>query len=184
MQIGTYDVHAPLMLGGDRSEAEVLGAAVWLWMHSPQHRDLPLHALPTVLLPIIKHQHYMLVSRGTQPLFFLSWMWLSVEAEARYLTQPAILVQEDDWASGDRLWLRDWIAPFGDVRAMRRLVGAVLFPEHCFRSLYHRGAQRGKRVMNFKGDQISHPQARAWRAANPLSVSLPEYPQDQSRMLP
>lgn len=184
MQTGAYDVHAPLMLGGDLSEAEVLGAAVWLWMHSSQHRDLPLHALPTVLLPIIKHQHYMLVSRGTQPLFFLSWMLLSAEAEARYLTQPAILVKEDDWASGDRLWLRDWIAPFGDVRVMRRLVGAVLFPEHCFRSLYHRGAQRGKRVMNFKGDQVSHPQARAWRVANPLSVSLPEYPQDRSRMLP
>ncbi|TQI81355.1 cytolysin-activating lysine-acyltransferase [Serratia fonticola] len=181
MQIGAYDVHAPQILGGDRSEAEVLGAAVWLWMHSPQHRDLPLHALPTVLLPIIKHQYYMLVSRGTQPLFFLSWMWLNVEAEQRYLTQPAILVQEDDWASGDRLWLRDWIAPFGDVRAMRRLVGAALFPEQCFRALYHRGAETGQRVINFKGDQVSHSQARVWRAANPLSVSLPEYPHADER---
>jgi len=172
MQMGGYDVHAPLLLGGERSEAEALGAAVWLWMHSLQHRDLPLHALPAVLLPIIKHQHYMLVSRGTQPLFFLSWMWLNVEAERRYLTQPAILVQEDDWSSGDRLWLRDWVAPFGEVRAMRRLVGGALFPELCFRALYHRGAETGQRVMNFKGDQVSQSQARVWRAANPLSVSL------------
>lgn len=54
MQIGSYEVHSPMIVGGDMSEAEVLGAAVWLWMHSAQHRDLPLHALPTVLLPIIK----------------------------------------------------------------------------------------------------------------------------------
>ena len=181
MQIGAYDVHAPLMLGGDRSEAEVLGASVWLWMHSPQHRDLPLHALPTVLLPIIKHQHYLLVSRGTQPLFFMSWMWMNAEAEARYLTQPAILVQEADWACGYRLWIRDWVAPFGETRAMRRLVTHSLFPDRCFRSLYHRGAEKGQRVINFKGDQISHAQARAWRAAHPLSVSLPETPHVDER---
>ena len=119
MQSGIYDVHAPLLLGGERSEAEVFGAAVWLWMHSPQHRDLPLHALPTVLLPIIKHQHYLLVSREGRPVFFMSWMSLDNEAERRYLSQPAIMVQESDWLSGDRLWIRDWIAPFGDTRAMQ-----------------------------------------------------------------
>lgn len=176
MQIGAYNVHAPLMLGGDRSEAEVLGAAVWLWMHSPQHRDFPLYTLPTVLLPIIKHQYYMLVSRDSNPLFFISWMWLNDHAEQRYLTSAEVQIQESDWASGDRLWIRDWIAPFGETRAMSRLVTSTLFSEHCFRSLYHRGSQSGKRVMNFKGDQISHQQARAWRVANPLSVSLPEGP--------
>jgi len=31
-------------------------------------------------------------------------------------------------------------------------------------------------VKNAKGKQVSHQHARAWRAANPLSVSLPEYP--------
>ncbi|MBF1995119.1 toxin-activating lysine-acyltransferase [Serratia symbiotica] len=184
MQIGTYDVHAPLILGGDRSEAEVLGAAVWLWMHSSQHRDFPLYTLPTVLLPIIKHQHYMLVSLDANPLFFISWMWLNDQAEQRYLTSAEVQIREGDWASGNRLWIRDCIAPFGEIRAMSRLVTETLFPEHCFRSLYHRGAQRGKRVMNFKGAQVSHQQARAWRMAHPLSVSLPEYPQDRSRMLP
>ena len=176
MQTGAYDVHAPLLLGGDRSEAEVFGAAVWLWLHSPQHRDLPLHALPTVLLPIIRHQHYMLVSRGSQPLCFISWMWLNAAAEARYLTQPAILVQEADWASGERLWIRDWIAPFGESRAMSGLVTRMLFPDRCFRALYHRGAETGQRVMNFRGQQVSAGQARAWRATHPLSVLVPEWP--------
>ena len=176
MQIGPYDIHSPMIVGGDMSEAEVFGAAVWLWMHSAQHRDLPLHALPTVLLPIIKRQQYALVSRDARPLFFLSWMWLDDIAEQRYLTQPAISVQDRDWASGERMWIRDWIAPFGDTMAMRRLVCNTLFPERCFRALYHRGAEKGQRVINFKGDRVSHQQARAWRAAHPLSVPVIEMP--------
>jgi len=180
MQSGIYDVHAPLLLGGERSEAEVLGAAVWLWMHSPQHRDLPLHALPTVLLPIIKHQHYLLVSREGRPVCFISWMSLDNAAERRYLSQPAIKVQENDWLSGDRLWIRDWIAPFGDTRAISRLVTDLLFPDRCFRSLYHQGKRRGQRVMNFKGRQISQQQARIWRAGAPLSVDIPEFPPAKS----
>lgn len=99
MKTGPYDVHSPMIIGGEISEAEAFGAAVWLWMHSPQHRDLPIHALPTVLLPIINRQQYVLVSRGTTPRVFMSWMWLDDVAERRYLSQPAIMVQERDWAA-------------------------------------------------------------------------------------
>lgn len=179
MKTGPYDVHSPMIIGGEMSEAEAFGAAVWLWMHSPQHRDLPIHALPTVLLPIINCQQYVLVSRGTTPRVFMSWMWLDDIAERRYLSQPAIMVQERDWASGERMWIRDWIAPFGDTLSMRDLFGRILFPERCARALYHRGAEKGPRVINFKGDQVSHQQAIAWREANPLMVPLPEFPNGQ-----
>ncbi|MBN3154935.1 toxin-activating lysine-acyltransferase, partial [Pectobacterium brasiliense] len=37
--VNGYQLTAPL-LGGQFSEAEALGAAVWLWMHSEQHRDI------------------------------------------------------------------------------------------------------------------------------------------------
>lgn len=86
----------------------------------------------------------------------------------------AVAIRHSVTASGERMWIRDWIAPFGDTKAMRRLVGKTLFPERCFRALYHRGAEKGLRVINFKGDQVGHQQAIAWRAANPLSVCLPE----------
>jgi cytolysin-activating lysine-acyltransferase len=176
MQLGEFDVYCPMILGGERSEAEVLGAAVWLWMHSPQHRDIPLHALPTVLLPIIKLQQYALVSRNGKALFFLSWMWMDEDAERRYLTQPAIMVQESDWACGERMWIRDWIAPFGDTFAMRNLVGSALFPDRCLRALYHRGATKGTRVMNFRGDNVTHQQALEWRTAHPLSTPVKQMP--------
>lgn len=174
MQIGDYDVKSPLMLGGQESEAEVLGATVWLWMHSPMHRDAPLHALPTLLLPIIKRGQYVLVSRDARPVFFLSWAWLNPESEARYLTQPAIHMPQEDWDSGDRLWCCDWIAPFGHTRAMSQLVRQQIFPDSCWRALYHRGEARGKRVVTFHGARVSREAARHWRREHPLAVELPE----------
>ena len=113
MRNGKYDVLSPLYSGEPINEAEVLGAAVWLWMHSPLHRDAPLHTLPDLLLPVIKHRQYVITTEQGRPVFFMSWAWLSQEAEARYLTQPAILMPQSDWYSGDRMWVCDWVAPFG-----------------------------------------------------------------------
>lgn len=119
MRVGNLEIKAPLILGGEESEAEVLGATVWLWMHSPMHRDAPLHALPTLLLPIIKRRQYVLVIENDRPVFFLNWAWLNEEAEARYLTRPSIEMPEADWDSGNRIWFCDWIAPFGHTRDVR-----------------------------------------------------------------
>ncbi|MCF6687976.1 toxin-activating lysine-acyltransferase [Raoultella terrigena] len=174
MRTGQYEIKAPLIFGGVDNEAEVLGASVWLWMHSPMHRDAPLHALPTLLLPIIKRRQYVLVVENDRPAFFLSWAWLNQESEARYLTRPSIEMRETDWNSGDRMWFCDWIAPFGHTAAMNALMRQDIFADHCARALYHRGEQRGKRVVMFHGRRVSREQARSWRLAHPLAVDLPE----------
>jgi ACP:hemolysin acyltransferase (hemolysin-activating protein) len=174
MRIGNLDIKAPLLLGGEQNEAEVLGATVWLWMHSPMHRDAPLHTLPTLLLPIIKRQQYVLVVENERPVFFLSWAWLNEEAEARFLTRPSIEMKEEDWDSGDRIWFCDWIAPFGHTRAMQTLIRHDLFAEHCWRALYHRGAERGKRVAMFHGKHVTREAAQRWQLNHPLAAPLPQ----------
>jgi cytolysin-activating lysine-acyltransferase len=174
MRIGEYDIRAPLILGGEDSEAEAFGAAVWAVDAFTDAPRRPLHTLPTLLLPIIKRQQYVLASHQNQPVFFLSWAWMNQEAEARYLTQPAVNMLESDWNSGDRLWFCDWIAPFGHTREMRNLIAREIFPHLCMRALYHRGEQRGKRVVNFKGAQVSHQQAQQWWASHPLAVEPSE----------
>ncbi|MDZ7277220.1 toxin-activating lysine-acyltransferase [Pantoea eucrina] len=166
-----YHLTAPFLADGNINEAEVFGSAVWLWMHSAQHRDAPLHTLPDLLLPIVKARQFVIASRGDQPVFFLSWMWLDAEAEQRYLTQPAIFTRQQDWQSGDRLWIRDWIAPFGDTPLMRQFVLQELFPHHCFRAQYHRGAERGQRILDFHGSQVSRAAAHQWRQQQPAAVT-------------
>jgi cytolysin-activating lysine-acyltransferase len=46
--------------------------------------------------------------------------------------------------------------------------------DHCWRALYHRGAERGKRVVMFHGGRISRTTAREWQLKHPLTVNLPE----------
>ncbi|MWL73286.1 toxin-activating lysine-acyltransferase, partial [Escherichia coli] len=76
--------------------------------------------------------------------------------------------------SGDRIWFCDWIAPFGHTAAMSAPIRRDIFPDHVLRALYHRGAERGKRVMTFHGDRVSREQARVWQQQHPLAVNLPE----------
>lgn len=164
MRWNDFIVQAPLLLGGHAiSEAEVLGASVWLWMHSAMHRDAPLHVLPSILLPIIKRQQYVLVVQRQQPVFFLSWMWLDAQAEARYLREPTVMIQEEDWRCGDLLWFRDFIAPFGHVPAMKELLYEELFSYSCARFLWHKGALQRPRIKTFHGRGVSRDSFHAWK---------------------
>ena len=45
----------------------------------PLHRDAPLHTLPDLLLPVIKHRQYVVATEQGRPVFFMSQAWLSPE---------------------------------------------------------------------------------------------------------
>jgi len=174
MRYNGFTVHAPLILGGQESEAEMLGAAVWLWMHSEMHRDAPLHVLPVVLLPVIKRCQYVLVQEGDRPVFFLSWAWMDESAEQRYLHEQVITLPESDWCCGDRMWFRDFIAPFGHASQVFRLVREEIFPHHIARYLWHRGGEKGRRIKTFYGSRVTSDDIRQWKRAHPLSVTIPQ----------
>lgn len=160
-------VLAPALQGGEYSEAMVLGCVVWLWMHSSSHRRTPLQDLQRMLLPAIKSGQFVLVTEGDKPVFFLSWARFSPAAEARYLQLHASQLPETDWQSGERIWFLDWVAPFGHTHALRPLIKR-LFATHCWRALYHKGNERGLRVVHFRGLAVLPQEARAWCAANPV----------------
>lgn len=159
---------APGLIAQTWSEAEVLGSAVWLWLHSPAHRDMPLHTLPTLLLPAIKHRQFILASEAGRPVAYISWANFSADAEARYLQRHPLLMPEADWDCGDRLWMLDWVVPFGHSLRMSSLLRRQLFANRCWRSLHHRGDERGLRIMNLHGNALLPEEAGAWKAAHPV----------------
>jgi len=167
MRYDDLDVIAPLVLGGEFSESEVLGSAVWLWMHSAAHREMPLQMLSALLLPAIKNRQFVLASEEGKPVFYLSWASLSEEAEERYLQNSPQCMPAEDWSSGARIWFLDWVAPFGHSPQMRNLATRRLFPGWCARSLYHRGDETGLRVVNFRGLAVTPEEARFWFKNNP-----------------
>ena len=174
MEWNGYTVKCPLVLGGSLSEVEALGASVWLWMQSDRHKGAPLETLPTTLLPVIKEQQYVLAFKDSKPVFFMSWAWFDEEAEYCYLTQHHLMLREADWRSGKRMWVTDWVAPFGDTRQMAQLVLAQLFPDHCFRALWHHGNTRGLCVKRFQGGNVSRLEMAAWRMNHPLLADVRE----------
>lgn len=175
MRYGDFIVQAPLIFGGQVCEAEVLGASVWLWMHSSMHRDAPLYALPTVLVPIIKRRQYVLVSERERPVFFLSWMWLNEDAEQRYLKEATVMIKDEDWCCGERMWFRDFIAPFGHTHAMSRLLREEILPHHCARFLWHRGETIRPCIKTFRGNHVPRDEFQAWKLLSPPQTRLRQY---------
>lgn len=169
MRFQSLDVIAPAFSGDAYSEAEVLGSAVWLWMHSSFHRDFPLHTLSTLLLPVLKRKQFVFASENGKPVFFMSWAEMNAEAESRYIRQPAVCIRDEDWQSGDRTWIIDWVAPFGHTGVTQRLLSHQLFINRCVRSLYHRGNGKRTRVMQMHGVAVLPLEARHWFATNPTA---------------
>jgi cytolysin-activating lysine-acyltransferase len=168
MRYKNLDITAPQLTGEPFSEVEMLGAATWLWMHSKTHSPLPVGALATLLLPAIKRGQFVLAWEQGKPVVYTGWAQLSGDAESRYIKNPAYVMPETDWNSGDRIWILDWVAPFGHTHAMRQFVNTRLFVNHCFRGLYHRGADKGLRIMQWRGTALLPAEAEHWISTHPV----------------
>jgi cytolysin-activating lysine-acyltransferase len=160
-------IAAPGLIEQTWNEAEILGGAAWLWMHSTSHRDFPLHALSVLLLPAIKKRQFVFASESGQPVFYMSWAHFNLEAEKRYLAHSPLLMPEQDWNSGDRMWILDWVAPFGHTKTFSRILRQQLFAHRWARTLYHRGDERGLRIKTFMGAAVLPEEARHWFISNP-----------------
>ena len=167
MRYDDLDIIAPFVSGDAFNEAEVLGSVVWLWMHSAAHRNAPLHMLSALLLPAIKNRQFVLASESGKPVFYLSWASLSEDSERRYLRNPPQCMPAEDWASGERVWFLDWVAPFGHSLRLRSLMTRRLFPSWCARMLYHRGEAKGLRIKTFRGMAVTRQEACFWFEHNP-----------------
>ena len=179
MFFDTAQLHiiAPGLIEQTWSEAEVLGSATWLWMHSTSHQNLPLKTLSALLLPALKHRQFILASEAGCPVFYLAWANLNLEAEERYLKDHPVHMRHDDWISGERGWILDWVAPFGHTHVMSRLLARQLFANRFMRHLYHRGHEldryglkRGLTVKEFCGRAVLPQIAHHWFAANPIAT--------------
>ena len=178
MQHDAFTIIAPALQASGQSEAETLGAAVWLWMHAQPHRTMPLHALSNLMLPALRSGQFILAlaapshtsahsAQTPRPVAYLAWAYFSAEAESRYLNRPALAMRESDWCSGERMWFTDFLAPFGHARAFRTAVRQLL-PNFFARALYHRGDERGLRVQHFRGKQTTKAQAQQWWQGRPM----------------
>lgn len=171
MQHGNLRITAPALFATVHSESEIFGSAVWLAMQAKNKNQLPLRDLTHWLLPALKAQQFMLASEVWQdqhrPVAYMSWANLNAEVESRYVNNPDEGLDPQEWACGDRMWAIDWITPFGHSHVFSQAFRTLL-PNSCFKSLYHRGGDRGLRVQYFRGKNLSLEQARQWWRDKPI----------------
>lgn len=112
----------------------MLGEVVWLMAHSKLHRDWPIASIFQWIMPAFVHKQCRLYRRNGRPIAYVAWARMSKEAEEAYVLNPRSL-NPKDWVGGDRGWLVDWIAPFGDSALVMKDLREGLFRDEVGRAL-------------------------------------------------
>jgi cytolysin-activating lysine-acyltransferase len=157
----------------EKSEAELFGAMVWLWMHSSVHRQCPIHELGRLIVPALKSGQFVLALQNDalqQPVGLMTWANFDADTEQRYMRSLDRTLLPTDWQAGDRPWILDWVVPFGHSHAMSRSIRRLL-PNACFKSLYHKGDLTGMKALFFRGMNITQAQERQFWAARPSPIT-------------
>ncbi len=106
----------------------ILGNVVWLYQNSPSQRYLFFRDIEHRLMPALMADQFKLYlhsKSGGMPLAFVSWAYLSDEAEQAYMETQRIAPK--DWVSGKNLWLVDAVTPYADGQQLFQQVYEELF---------------------------------------------------------
>lgn len=179
----THHLQAPQLTGQPNRTCEAFGAAVWLWMQLPRQRQLALKNLEKRLLEPIQQGQYVLVCTGRHnrqrdPVALLLYAGLNARTESQYLRDPSAPLAATDWRSGDRLWLIDWVSPFGQSLPLRHQM-QELFARQTARSLLRHPQANASRVKTWRGDTCTSDAAHAWWHERPVLSgprSTPSWP--------
>lgn len=142
--------------------AAVLGEMCWLYSQSPLHQGWPMISIQQWLLPALMHKQYRIYHQGAKPVGFVTWAWLSQEVETAYVRNTRSL-QPKDWKSGDRGWILDYVAPFGDAKRIASDLKTNIFKDDVGRFLRTRKGSDVVKIMYVHGANAID-KARDWDA--------------------
>lgn len=147
-----------------RTGLSMLGEIAWLMAQSPLHRSWPLESLMQWVAPALALKQCRTYHRDQRPVAYVSWARLSRETEEAYVLNPRGL-QPANWNNGQRLWVIDLIAPFGDGGTVIRDLRTGLFRDEVVRALRVKPGDDQMRIIYLHGvdaatkarDESLHP---------------------------
>jgi cytolysin-activating lysine-acyltransferase len=134
-----------------------IGSIFMLYSKSALHSTWPVAIAMGYISPaILKEQFLMIFDAKNIPVAYASWAFLDLKNECKYINDPHSL-GVDDWCSGDRLWLMDFLSPFsGEVtKELFRLLTSDIFPNHVARSLRLKPDSGVAYIKSYGGKAIS-----------------------------
>lgn len=118
----------------------IVGEIIWLLSYSELHCHWPIGSIRQWVLPAIEHNQFRVYRRHGKPRGYVSWAWMSRVCEEAYISNTQSLNSEG-WQSGSRGWIIDFVAPFGDAKAMVKDLRHNIFPDQVGRALRtHKGS--------------------------------------------
>jgi cytolysin-activating lysine-acyltransferase len=107
-----------------------VGYALELLAQSEYHKKFSLgDYLCVEILPALwcGQSRFYLTPEGI-PAAMVTWAWLTEET-LREIEATGRALGQNEWTGGDRLFLNDWISPYGNVREYARDLMENLFPQ-------------------------------------------------------
>jgi cytolysin-activating lysine-acyltransferase len=106
------------------SAMDALGSMVFLALQSPLHRRWLISDMERNFIPALKTGQCKIYFYGPDnPKAFVTWALVDDAAHLK-LMADGLTPHESKWASGDKLWFIDVVAPHGDagmvIRDMRK----------------------------------------------------------------
>jgi cytolysin-activating lysine-acyltransferase len=124
--------------------AQVFGEIVWLFTQSPQHQNFALGDLEWLVMTPLLLRQFRVFYASERPIGVALWAFVNEEVERQLLSGNAKLASAD-WKSGEKLWLVEVVAPFGEMDAMIMNLKRRMFPN---------------REITFLGIELGHPVAK------------------------
>lgn len=106
------------------------GDFFFLAMRSRHHQQMDIATLASAAVPPLMSDQYKIFRFDGVPRGLFTWARLSRDAERRYVTGGGL--RNEDWQSGDRLWIIDLIAPYRGLTAS--IVRWIMVPGHLTKS--------------------------------------------------
>jgi cytolysin-activating lysine-acyltransferase len=135
---------------------ENLGKISFLWTHSKLHVEWPCKLFSQYVCPPVSLRQYLVLDDSLgNPLAYVSWAYLNVKSEAKYILNPHSLSLED-WNSGDRLWLTDFISPFHKsfTDELIKELRSNLFQKSIARSLRVKHGSSVAKIHTYAGNSV------------------------------
>lgn len=99
--------------------AETFGEVVWLMSQSAGHKEFRIADLEWLVMPAILARQFRMFRHEGKPVAVVPYAFVSGDIEKR-IQGGAPSMLPGDWQSGDRAWIIQVIAPFGQAEAFAK----------------------------------------------------------------
>ena len=114
--------------------SNIIGEIAWLMTRSMNHRYFFISDLEWMILEPVSLGQFRMFQGEKSPVGAAFWAYVNEDVEER-LSKGITKMSPPDWNSGERLWLIDLIAPFGNVEKMLADLTENVFPDRPFKYL-------------------------------------------------